>query len=185
MVMNEELRIKITKHTDIQEAYECIKSTSRGEISLKSTLKQIYSWEHSITRSQIFSVQLTDVYTFVSVHLVRHVTTVPYVTSRRDDRGGDGAEDRFTLLNHRFICNAEALMNMAHRRLCYKASPETRDTMLKIKESIRIVDPDLAYFMIPHCVYRGGICPEPKPCGNYKVRRSQGEDDELMMRIDK
>jgi len=181
--MNNKLKVIIEKHTDLEEARACIESTMAAEFISKSTLKQIYSWEHSITRSQIFSVQLIDVPTFVSVHLVRHVTTVPFVRSKRTDRDGDGKEDRYTPINHRFICNAEALLNIARRRLCYQASKETRDTVIAIKEAIREIDPDLAYYMVPNCVYRGGICPEPKPCGNYKIRRFLGEDDEKSMRI--
>jgi len=157
------MQVTIKKHTDIEEARACIDS--------KSTLHEIYRWEHSITRSQIFSVQLIDVYSFVSVHLCRHVTTVPFVRSKRIDRDGNGSEDRYTLVNHRFITNAEALLNMARRRLCYQASTETRAAMFKIKDAVYSVDPDLAYYMVPNCVYRGGYCPEPKPCGNYKVKR--------------
>ena len=69
------------------------------------------------------------------------------------------------------------LMHIARRRLCYQASRETREVVVAIKEAIREVDPDLSHFMVPNCVYRGGICPEPKPCGNYSVRRYGGEDD--------
>ena len=177
------MKAEAIKHTTIEEAHACIRSTMAGETVLKSTLREIYSWEHSITRSQIFSIQLTDVFSFVSVHLARHVTTVPFVMSKRDDRGGTGDENRHTLVNHRFIANAEALLNMARRRLCYKASPETREAMIAIKEAVRAVDPDLAYYMVANCVYRGGICPEPKPCGNYRVRRFKGEEDELAMMI--
>jgi hypothetical protein len=72
---------------------------------------------------------------------------------------------------------------MANKRLCYKASPETRDVMIMIKNEIDRVDPDLSYYMVPQCVYRGGICPEPRPCGNYKVRRFKGIEDERNMRI--
>jgi hypothetical protein len=177
------MEVQIVKHTGIEEAHECIRSTMAGEHEINSTLRQIYGWEHSITRSQIFSVQLIDCFSFVSVHFVRHVTTVPFVVSRRPDRYGDGTENRYTLVNHRFIANAEALLNIARRRLCFKASPETREAVLMIKESLRQVDPDLAYYMVPNCIYRGGICPEPKPCGNYRVRRFKGEDDELKARV--
>lgn len=175
------MQVIVKKHTDIEEAYECMRSTMLREKAIKSTLRDIYSWEHSITRSQIFSVQLIDVPTFVSVHLVRHVTTQPFVVGHRIDRGGDGKEDRYTPVNHRFICNAESLMHMARRRLCYQSAKETRDTMLQIKEAVRLVDPDLAYFMVPNCVYRGGYCPEPKPCGKYAVRRY--EPDEIARSI--
>lgn len=176
------MEVTVKKHTDIHEAHACIESTMAAEFVSKSTLRQIYSWEHSITRSQIFSVQLIDVPTFVSVHLVRHVTTIPYVRSMRTDRGGDGTEDRYTPVNHRFLANAESLMHMARRRLCFKASKETRDTVLKIKEKIREIDSDLAFYMVANCQYRGGICPEPNPCGNYLIKRFGGEDDELKNR---
>ena len=177
------MKVLITKHTGIEEARACIESTMAAEFVSKSTLRQIYSWEHSITRSQIFSVQLIDIMTFVSVHLARHVTTTPFVRSMRTDRGGDGQEDRYTLVNHRFIANAESILHIARRRLCYQASEETRDTVSSIKEAIRKVDPDLAHYMVPNCVYRGGICPEPKPCGKYRVHRFDGENDELLMRL--
>ncbi len=176
------MKVAVVKHTGIEEAYACIQSTILKERVLRSTLKDIYEWEHSITRSQIFSVQLIDVFNFVSVHLVRHVTIQPYVTSHREERGGTGDEGRYTLVNHRFITNAEALLDLAKKRLCFQASPETRDAMLAIKDQIRVFDPGLAHWMIPACVYRGGICREPKACGKYKVRRSNGELDEISMR---
>ncbi len=179
------MKVIVKKHTDIEEARACIESTMASEFISKSTLRQIYGWEHSITRSQLFSVQLIDVFSFVSTHLVRHVTTVPFVRSKRIDRDGDGSENRYTIVNHRFICNAEALLNMARRRLCFQASFETRETMLAIKKAIMDIDPDLAYYMQPNCVYRGGICPEPKPCGNYIIERYEPEERELAMRINK
>lgn len=177
------LEIYVKKHTDVEEARECIESTMSFEIDSSAKLFDIYRWEHSITRSQIFSIQMINVPSFVSVHLARHVTTVPFVGSRRIDRGGTGEEDRYTPVTHRFIANAEALMNMARRRLCYQASPETRETVMRIKEEIRKIDPDLSHYMVPNCVYRGGICPEPRPCGNYRVRRYGGEDDMRKMMI--
>lgn len=165
------MQVIVKKHTDIDEARSCIESTMAPDFISKSTLRDIYRWEHSITRSQIFSIQLIDVSSFVSVHLVRHVTTTPFVRSKRLDRGGDGNEDRYTLVNHRFIANAESLMHIARRRLCYQASTETRDAVILIKNEIELIDPDLAYYMVPNCVYRGGYCPEPRPCGNYKVKK--------------
>lgn len=63
-----------------------------------------------------------------------------------------------------FIINAEALMNMAHKRLCTKASPETRKLMQMIKHEVSIVDPDLANHLVPMCIYRNGLCGEPKSC---------------------
>ena len=73
--------------------------------------------------------------------------------------------DRYAPTDLSFIINAEALMNMAHKRLCSKASPETRKLMGMIKHEIEVVDPALAKHLVPMCVYRGGICSEPNSCG--------------------
>lgn len=73
--------------------------------------------------------------------------------------------DRMAPTDLCFIANAEALINMAHKRLCRKASPETRAVMLKITEQIGLSDPSLTYHLVPMCVYRNGICSEPKSCG--------------------
>jgi len=73
--------------------------------------------------------------------------------------------DRYTPTDIAFIINAEALINMAHKRLCEKASSETRDLMTKIALEVSIADPELAEHLVPQCVFRGGICSEPKTCG--------------------
>lgn len=73
--------------------------------------------------------------------------------------------DRYAPTDLAFIINAEALINMAHKRLCAKASKETRDVMTQIALQIAIVDPELAEHLVPQCIFRGGICTEPKSCG--------------------
>lgn len=80
--------------------------------------------------------------------------------------------DRYAPTDLAFIINAEALINMAHKRLCAKASKETRDLMTKIALEVSIADPELAEHLVPQCVYRGGICPEAKCCGY--IRSEQG-----------
>lgn len=72
--------------------------------------------------------------------------------------------DRYAPTDLAFIINAEALINMAHKRLCAKASKETRDLMTKIALGVAIADPALAPHLVPQCVFRGGICSEPKSC---------------------
>ena len=73
--------------------------------------------------------------------------------------------DRYAPTDLAFICNAEALINMAHKRLCAKASKETRDIVALLAAEVGKVDADLAKHLVPQCMYRGGICPEPKGCG--------------------
>ena len=92
-----------------------------------------------------------------------------------DNDSADETADAIRKLSERFdrnaptdlamIVNAEALINMAHKRLCAKASKETRDVMTQIALGVTIADNDLAKHLVPQCVYRGGICPEPRCCG--------------------
>lgn len=75
-----------------------------------------------------------------------------------------GSFDRYAPTGLAFICNAEAIINMAHKRLCNKASKDTRDVFQGICDEIEQKDPDLFNHLVPQCVFRG-ICPEPKCCG--------------------
>lgn len=72
-----------------------------------------------------------------------------------------------------FIANAEALINMAHKRLCRMASIETRGVFERIKEEVKAVDPDLHRHLVPMCVFRNGLCPEPKGCGFITTQRGK------------
>lgn len=77
--------------------------------------------------------------------------------------------DRYAPTDLAFIINAEALMNMAHKRLCRQASKVTREIVQSICALVGEQDPDLEKHLVPQCVYRGGICPEPKGCGYNKT----------------
>ena len=167
--------IEIKKHTGVAEARRAIEFTTGGRFQPKATLRNIYEWNHSLTRTQMFSVMMFRIPTFVSVHFVRHKIGVEhFVQSNRSDRGGDTGVDRDTPVNHLMFCNAEAIINMSHRRLCHQASEKTQLVMRQIKGEMAIADPELVPFLVPMCQYRGGICSEPKPCGEYKVKRIGG-----------
>jgi hypothetical protein len=62
------------------------------------------------------------------------------------------------------LINAEALINMAHKRLCTKAHRRARFLLTMLRQRLIHVDVDLAANMVPLCVYRGGLCGEFGPC---------------------
>jgi len=131
-------------------------------------LDKLYQCEHSPVRTQIFWIEMLNIPTFVSVHFVRHKIGVEhFATSNRPDRG-TGEADRMTPINHGMLINAQALINMAKKRLCYHASKETRETMIAILKQIKVVDSGLSKRMVPECVYRGKICHELKQCDFMK-----------------
>lgn len=201
------MEIKVTKLTDVSLLRLANSFTSGKESNM--TLARAYKHGHTTIRTQLFTVELTDIPLFVASQLVRQTQGVSWFQrSKRTDRGGkdfreeckqlgtylwnahllgDNEEfarfladledffpdnfDRHTPTDLMCIINAEALMNMAHKRLCSKASEETRQVVDAIKAEVDKVDPDLAAHMVPQCIYRGGICPEAKPCGLHRNQK--------------
>jgi len=162
------MEIKITKLTDMNLMRKACESTMDSTESTVD-LWNIYKCEHSPIRTQMFWIEMIDIPTFVSVHFVRHKIGVEhFVLSKRDDRYGDGKEDRWRPIKHSMLINAQALIQMARKRLCSKAHKETQMVMGKLIDKMFDVDPHLSMFMIPECEYRGGFCPELKSCGRYK-----------------
>ena len=157
------MHVSAEKITDDRLMRAACRFTINAESNM--TLAKIYQCEHSPMRTQLFWVELVDIPTFVSVHLVRHKIGVEhYVKSNRTDRASHSGDlGRMQPVNHAMLINAQALINMARKRLCRQASPETRQVMAAIRAEIHRVDPDLAGRMVPDCVYRGR-CYELKPC---------------------
>lgn len=131
-------------------------------------------WKHAILKARHspirrlhFSFYIELPY-WVSVHLCRHVHSQPYVKSQRNDR--QNAYDRNKAPQSEIVSmiwdmNAEELMNIANKRLCMKASAETREVVEKMCELVEQYMPEFFGLLVPMCVYNGGICHEMRPCG--------------------
>lgn len=154
--------VNIAKLTDTDLMHKACESTMHGQKSNLS-LSDIYKCEHSPIRTQLFWIEMI-VPTFVSVHFVRHKIGVEhFVQTNREDRGGLSEVDRMTPVKHSMLINAQALIQMARKRLCKQSHSATREAMRDIKMTVFQVDPDLYEFLVPECMYRGK-CPELKSC---------------------
>lgn len=139
--------------------------------------KKILRAEHSPIRSLIFCFKITGLQSWVATHLVRHhVGVEKWVRTQRTDRTGvdrdeipQGAEVEMEI-----EANAQAMINMARKRLCSQASPETRAVMVAMKKEIEKKDPIVADVMVKECVYRG-YCPEMWSCGYDKTDKFKEE----------
>ena len=124
---------------------------------------------HSPIRELNFSFVIRDIPYWVSVHLVRHhVGFQPYVQSQRNDRQNDYDRTKApqdTPVTMRLTLNAEALLNLANKRLCMKASPETREVVQRMCALAEKVMPEFKGLFVPMCEYHGGRCDEVQPCG--------------------
>jgi len=118
--------------------------------------------EHSPLRAYIWQVQLEGIPSKTSTHLVRHKIGVEhFVQSNRGKK--DDEITRQTPVDVGMILNAQALINMAHERLCYKSSLATIAAMVHLVKAVQKHDPVLAKWMVPKCVYLLR-CPEAREC---------------------
>ncbi len=136
--------------------------------------------EHSPIRCVQYLITCTDVPYWVVMHLVRHHQGIEkFVCTQRSDRTGT---DRHSLpqdahISCSFICNAQALINISRVRLCSQAATETHQLWWKVRETIKGIDPLMANFMVPNCIYRG-FCPEFKGCGIDKFSQFENRLEE-------
>jgi hypothetical protein len=59
------------------------------------------------------------------------------------------------------------MINISRKRLCGKASPETREAWILALKRLKEIDSPLYFACVPECFYRG-FCPELKSCGRCK-----------------
>lgn len=72
--------------------------------------------------------------------------------------------DRYTPVNLSLLINAQSLIDMSKLRLCNMAHSETIELFKELKEAIKEQDASLAAMMVRKCVYRAGLCGEPRCC---------------------
>lgn len=140
-----------------------------GEVSDEWKTK-ILKAEHSPIRTLMFTIKMEIPY-YSSVHFCRHSVGVShYVSTQRNDRQNNydrrGARQD-ALVSHIMDINAQALINMSHRRLCFQADTVTRQTMEEITCKVMEVSPEIGRMMCPMCDYRKG-CNEIKSCGYFE-----------------
>ena len=167
--------VKIEKLTDESLLRRACASTMHSRDAQSSaSLKTMYKAEHSPIRTQLFWIEMTNIPTSVSIHFVRHkIGGEHFVSTNRPDRGGDVGANRITPVRHSMLANAQSLISMSHVRLCHKAESSTLQVMKEIRDAMILVDPDLAEAMVPTCVYRNGICCEPRPCAKGPARMAE------------
>lgn len=152
---------------DVKDAAMNTMGKDSGKYPSPEWKKKILLAEHSPIRLLEFTIKMTDIPSWVSVHLVRHKIGVEhFVKSQRTDRTGI---DRNKLpqdspVTHTMRINAQALIFISRRRLCTQASLETRQLWGEVIDAIGEYEPEIASVCVPDCIYRG-FCPEMKPCG--------------------
>ena len=124
--------------------------------------------EHSPIKLVEYTIMFENLKQWIGVHLLRHLFMLPFIHSQREDRRKlDCSRDELPqgIENDQdFVCNAQTLINVSRKRLCNKASKETKEAWLLVKEKVTEIDPEMGAVMVPNCIYRG-FCPEIQSCG--------------------
>lgn len=131
--------------------------------------KSILISEHSPIRNLTIKWKWSNIKSWVATHWARHKWEC-FVKSQRSDRTGIPRDKlpQDTPVTFTGEANIQHLIDTARKRLCFTASPETREYMEDLKVTIHDrVDANIANVLVPNCIYRCG-CPEPNECRFFK-----------------
>lgn len=174
----ENLSVSVKRITDWDLVKEYAMATMGKEFAKSPTSEwksKILRCEHSPIRALEFKITLNGLPSWISVHLARHKVSIEhFVQSQRDDRNEGRVVSRNDLpqsapVMHKMFVSAAEILFISRRRLCHMASKETRQVWQAVIEELRKIEPELASACVPECVYRGGWCPEFRPCGACKT----------------
>lgn len=128
--------------------------------------------EHSPIRELIIRAKFSNIPRWIADQLVRHnIGFTPYMGTMRPDRNKEMLpRDKQVMTTPtvlKFSANAQAIINISKERLCVGCvSKETRLLWERFIKELSSIEPELAYFCVPSCIYRGG-CKEFNSCYLY------------------
>ncbi len=165
MIKTEIIKIKGDWQEVVDDCRSTVGKESLGKEPREEFKRGILISEHSPIRDIIIKWRWADMPHWVTVHWVRHKWE-KFVRSQRTDRTGI---DRAKLTQDEpqtFIgeANAQHLIDSWRKRLCYMASPETREYAEDFKFVLQPIQPEISDTLVPNCIYRCG-CPEMSGCG--------------------
>lgn len=169
MAKTELLKIK----GDWQEVVnDCRSTVGKGDLGRDPTSafkKRILLAEHSPIRDISFKWKWEDIKSWITVHWVRHKWECFVKTQRTDRTGVDRNKlPQDTPVDFTGEANVQHLIDTMRKRLCFQASPETREYAEDLKAVITDVEPEIGGVLVPNCIYRFG-CPEMYPCGFFEA----------------
>ena len=138
--------------------------------------KSILISEHSPIRDIIIKWRWKDMPHWITVHWVRHKWE-KFVRTQRSDRTGIPREKLPQDEPQTFTgeANTQHLIDTHRKRLCFMASPETREYAEDLKIEIRPYEPEISDSLVPNCIYRCG-CPEMNGCGWFEGFKERNPD---------
>ena len=176
MYKTEILKIKGDWQDVVDDCRTTVGKDGLGKEPSTNFKRSVLISEHSPIRSISVRWIWRRIPSWVATHFSRHKWECFIKTQRTDrtgiDRNKMPQDAPVTMTGD---ANAQHLIDMARKRLCYSASPETRKYMEDFKKSLHDQEPELSNVLVPNCVYRCG-CPEINGCGYFEWLCQQKEE---------
>lgn len=170
------LKIKGDWEEVVNDCRATVGKEELGKEPSKKFKKAIVIAEHTPIRDIIVKWRWKDMPHWVTVHWVRHKWE-KFVRTQRSDRTGIPREKLPQDEPQTFTgeANTQQLIDTHRKRLCFMASPETREYAEDLKIEIRPYEPEISDSLVPNCIYRCG-CPEINGCGWFKKFKERNPD---------
>jgi hypothetical protein len=165
MNKTEILKIKGDWEEVVNDCRATVGKGALGKEPSQAFKRSILISEHSPIRDIQIKWRWRNIKSWVATHWVRHKWEC-FVKTQRTDRTGINRDalPQDAPVDFTGDANTQALIDTMRKRLCYQASPETREYAEDLKREIHSVEPEISDVLVPNCVYRCG-CPELSACG--------------------
>lgn len=174
------LKIKGDWQEVVDDCRATVGKDSLGHEPSQKFKRAILLAEHSPIRDIEVKWRWKDMPHWVCVHWTRHKWE-KYVRTQRTDRTGIPREklpqdEPQTMTG---CANCQALIDTWRKRLCFQASPETRQYAEDFKMALHEYEPEISDVLVPNCIYRG-CCPEMSSCGFWDAFAALQDKNTLM-----
>ena len=159
------LKIKGSWEEILDDCRATVGKEPLGKEPSRKFKREILLSEHSPIRAIEIKFRWLNIPYWVAMHWKTHKWESRTNTQRNDrqtvyDRGKAPQDAPVNFIGEPNIQN---LIDTMRKRLCYQASPETREYAEDFKSELRKHDPEISDVLVPNCVYRCG-CPESTNC---------------------
>lgn len=141
----------------------------------KSFKEKLLISEHSPIRLLEIDWTWDKIPYWVSTEWSRHKFE-KFISTQRDDRTKAniprGKKPQDSLVNFDGYANAQNLIDVFRKRLCYQATNEARGLAEDLKKELYLEEQELSNVLVPNCIYRAG-CPEFTTCGFWERQKEK------------
>lgn len=159
------LKIKGDWEEVVNDCRATVKKPELGREPSTEWKRKILISEHDPIRDIIFKFRWRDIFYWVAMHYKTHLWR-SRTNSQRPERQSEYDRNKAPQdapVDFIGDPNTQHLIDTSRKRLCFQASPETRENWEDLKMVIHEQEPEISDVMVPNCVYRCG-CPEMTKC---------------------